>query len=124
MTEDSLLSDTIPSRFCVTCIEPGCTNHIHYTKDDFEVPLYCEKHRTKTGRHSKVRVLKEPPKKEEVVEEKVILRCVNGACHHRIMVLKSDWVRNGVAIKLLCPKCGGKMLYHKEAAPPGAEAHR
>lgn len=123
MTEDEgLMSDTKPSRFCVTCIEPGCSNHIHYTEEDFEVPLYCDKHRTKEGRHSRTRNLKWHVKKPEVLEEPaVILRCINATCHHRITVLRSDWLRNGVAIKLLCPKCGGKMLYHKDASPPGQQ---
>jgi hypothetical protein len=112
MTTEELMSDTKPTRFCITCSEPGCFNHIHYTRDDDEVSLYCEKHRTKEGRHSRVRVLKEPPK--PVVEEKVVMRCPNGSCKHRITILKSDWLHNGVAIKVMCPTCGGMMLYHKD----------
>jgi hypothetical protein len=120
MTEDnSPLSDVTPKVFCITCQEPGCTNHIKYSRDDVEVPLYCERHRTKEGRHSRVRVLKSPEKKIEE-EPIVVMRCINATCHHRIPVLKSDWMRNGVAIKLLCPKCGGKMIYHKESQPTAA----
>ena len=38
-----------------TCIEPGCTNKIYYDVPAIrprEIPLYCEKHRSTTGRHA------------------------------------------------------------------------
>lgn len=41
--------------FTITCSEPGCTRQIRYTSIDKEVPLYCECHRTETGRHSMTR---------------------------------------------------------------------
>jgi hypothetical protein len=56
MTWDTF--DTRPHRFVITCMEPGCTNHIHYTDEDIEVPLYCHRHATEDGRHSAVRKLK------------------------------------------------------------------
>ena len=54
------------TRCSITCMEHGCNNKIYYTVKggldssmdaDIEVPLYCEKHRTMDGRHSKVRRL-------------------------------------------------------------------
>ncbi len=39
----------------ITCAEPGCTQTIRYEIGDMSVPLYCEKHRTKEGRHAAMR---------------------------------------------------------------------
>jgi len=42
----------------ITCLEPGCSNTIAYDGEDYEVLLYCSKHRTEEGRHSQTRTLK------------------------------------------------------------------
>ena len=46
----------------ITCLEHGCSNTIPYSNEDYEVPLYCSKHRTEEGKHSEVRVLKKTVK--------------------------------------------------------------
>jgi phenylacetate-coenzyme A ligase PaaK-like adenylate-forming protein len=49
----------------ITCLEHGCTNTIAYDNEDYEVPLYCSKHRTDDGRHSHTRVLKKTVKEKK-----------------------------------------------------------
>ena len=44
------------TRCSITCMDPGCNEKIFYdTDDDIEVNIYCEKHRTKEGRHAAMR---------------------------------------------------------------------
>ena len=110
--KEVLESDTRERFFgVITCVEPGCTNQMRYHEYDVEVPIYCETHRTREGRHSRVRVLKtepEPPKKDP----RVVLLCVNRSCRNRIEITKKDWMAGE---RPLCPKCGSVMLYNKEA---------
>ncbi len=108
-------TDTKPARFTITCLEPGCSNYIHYGPEDEEVPLYCWKHRSVAGRHAAVRVLKAPepakPAKADKVK-RVILRCTNRKCGCRDEVPEEDWKKN--ADGYTCVLCGRKMLYHKD----------
>lgn len=103
------MADT--ARKCViTCMEPGCQNHITYWTDSDEVPLYCEKHRTEDGRHAAVRVLRKPdPVPEPAPESSVVMRCPK--CKVRRTIKSSEWKE---APKGIVCSCGTVMLYHKE----------
>jgi hypothetical protein len=96
------------TRCTTTCMEPGCSNLIRYDTDDIERFLYCEIHRTESGRHSATKQMKSntvPP-----VEKKVIFRCP---------IDKSRTTTSYTAFltgeEPDCLLCGRKMLYHKEA---------
>lgn len=109
----SPMSDTKPHRFTITCVEPGCNNHIHYTDKDKEVPLYCEKHRTEEGRHAGVRELKPriPDSQVTVVKpaKTVVMRCP--VCKSRRTIREENYVKDPKNINCIC---GVKMIYHKD----------
>lgn len=88
----------------ITCLEHGCTNTIAYDNEDYEVPLYCAKHRTEDGRHSQTRVLREPQKK--IVSPMVEFKCPT--CRLKKEICKVDFV---LGVEVLC-NCGSKMKYH------------
>jgi hypothetical protein len=104
---------TKPTRSFITCAEVGCNNHIQYNpQEDIEVPLYCEKHRTESGRHSMTRSLRVsapiPPKPPI---PKVIFKCIKSSCKKLRVVSREDWM-NGK--EQVCGDCGSMMIYHKD----------
>lgn len=102
------------SKAVITCMETGCQNTIEYDpKKDDEVPLYCCRHRTDSGRHSEVRILRKPePTKPEPV--RVIMICPSLKCHKRKEILKEQWMKGE---PVYC-ECGRKMVYHKAKDVP------
>jgi hypothetical protein len=86
----------------------GCITPIHYDSEDLEVPLYCTRHRTESGRHAQVRILKQPDKPISPTPT-VILLCPSRKCHKRKDIPQEQWK---LGEPVLC-SCGRKMLYHK-----------
>jgi hypothetical protein len=102
------------TRCVITCLEPGCSNQIHYDSDDGVAPLYCTVHRTLEGRHSEVRVVN--PKKKKPIVEKVELVCVRKSCRKTMEIDKKEWV-GGVmmgGMVRVCPACGRMMVYNRD----------
>ena len=102
------------NRYRITCQEPGCLNQILYTDDTVKVSLYCKTHRTEYGKHSATRVLKNIAPLDIKQDPMVILKCTIRACSYRMNIKRADWFREGEEISFKCPKCGNKMLYHKD----------
>jgi hypothetical protein len=101
-----------PTRSVITCAESGCMNHIIYNpQEDSEVPLYCEKHRTKYGRHSATRSLKKPSTYCAVPVPKVVLKCHNKSCGATRCVDKEIWISG---VPFFCLKCASGMSYHND----------
>ena len=98
-------------RCAITCAEPGCQTRIPYDADsDIMIPLYCEKHRSKSGRHAGVRLINQKP--NEVKPQKwVVMICPK--CKKRQNQLHEEWV-SGEPVKCVC---GVKMIYHKDLEP-------
>jgi hypothetical protein len=97
------------SKAVITCMETGCQNKIYYDpKLDDEVPLYCERHRTYSGRHADVRNLRKPVQPEPESPH-VIMLCPSMKCHKRKEILKEQWMKGE---PVHC-ECGRKMMYHK-----------
>lgn len=100
------------TRCSITCMDPGCHTRIFYdTEMDIEVPLYCERHRTESGRHSQVRSLVKEVKPEPV--KMIELVCCRRKCRNKQVVSVSNWMSPTFQVPA-CKVCGSKMVFHKE----------
>jgi len=98
------------TRAVITCSEPGCHRKISYDPDkDFMVHLYCEAHRTITGRHAAIRELR--VKEPEKPEKRILFKCPDKTCR------KSDTLSfmEFVSGKRPLSSCGKEMQYHGDA---------
>jgi hypothetical protein len=103
-----MCGDEAMTRCSITCMDPGCHTRIFYDSEmDTEVPLYCERHRTESGRHSQVRSLVKEVEPEPV--KMIELICCRRKCRNKQIISVSNWMS-----PTSCKACGSKMVFHKE----------